>query len=157
MGRATNEVGTSSADFNGWSSHKERLLDVLSARSTADARREHRVPVLRHLGCYQSPALPTSQLAGRGTHSSRKTRSESLTWPCWLTARRAIAAGEELTSDYATMTSLAGWRMPCTCGSEDCRGAITGEDWRLPELGRRYRGRFSPFLNERIAEVFGVD
>lgn len=71
-------------------------------------------------------------------------------------ARRDISAGEELTSDYATMTGFAEWRMPCNCGSANCRGTVTGEDWRLPELQRRYRGHFSPFLNKRI-ERFPLD
>ncbi len=68
-----------------------------------------------------------------------------------LVARRSIAAGEELTTDYATMTGFAEWHMQCNCGSASCRNVVRGTDWRLPELQGRYRGHFSPFLNERIA------
>jgi hypothetical protein len=72
-----------------------------------------------------------------------------------LIARRDIAAGEELTTDYATMTAFEDWSMACHCGTEICRGVVTGADWRLPALRARYRGHFSPFLNERIASTPG--
>jgi len=68
-----------------------------------------------------------------------------------VVARRDIEPGEELTIDYALFSVSAEWRLsPCNCGAETCRRDITGEDWRLPELQRRYRGHFSPFINERI-------
>jgi hypothetical protein len=70
-----------------------------------------------------------------------------------LIARRDIAAREELTTDYATMTGFEDWSMECHCGTEFCRGVVTGADWRLPALQARYRGHFSPFLNERIAST----
>jgi SET domain-containing protein len=65
-------------------------------------------------------------------------------------ARRDISPGEELTTDYATLSVIASWRMECRCGSLLCRGVITGEDWRRPELRERYRDHFTPFINERI-------
>lgn len=69
-----------------------------------------------------------------------------------LTARRDIAAGEELTADYmmweANEDYQADWQ--CRCGSPLCRKNITGRDWRLPALQERYEDHFSPFLNERI-------
>lgn len=65
-------------------------------------------------------------------------------------ARRDIAAGDELTFDYALATVVP-WQMECRCGSPLCRGAITGDDWRLPALQGRYRGHFSPFIEARIA------
>ena len=68
-----------------------------------------------------------------------------------LAARRDIARGEELTSDYATLTGFADWLMSCSCGTPLCRAVVRGTDWHDPELQRRYRGHFSPFLNERIA------
>jgi hypothetical protein len=68
-------------------------------------------------------------------------------------ARRDIAAGEELTVDYALFSVAPEWRMDCHCGSSRCRGVVTGNDWRLPELQQRYAGHFSPFINARIAEL----
>lgn len=67
-----------------------------------------------------------------------------------LAARRSVGPGEELTTDYATMTGFADWRMVCACGTTACRTVIRGTDWRLLELQARYRGHFSPFLNDRI-------
>jgi uncharacterized protein len=69
-----------------------------------------------------------------------------------LVARRPIHAGEELTVDYATMTVVP-WQMECRCGASSCRGVITGDDWRRPDLRERYAGRFSPFINARIARL----
>ncbi len=67
-----------------------------------------------------------------------------------VSARRDIAAGEELTIDYALMTVSPDWRMACQCGARLCRGVVTGNDWQLPELQQRYAGHFSPFINTRI-------
>jgi RimJ/RimL family protein N-acetyltransferase len=71
-------------------------------------------------------------------------------------ARRDIAAGEELTLDYALATVSPEWRMECHCGAAACRGVVSGNDWQLPELQRRYAGHFSPFINARIASRRGA-
>lgn len=42
---------------------------------------------------------------------------------------------------------------PCLRGTSLCRGRVTGDDWRLPELHRRYRGHFVPFLERRIEKA----
>lgn len=68
-------------------------------------------------------------------------------------ARRDIAAGEELTIDYSTISVVPSWRMECRCGSPLCRGVITGDDWRKAELQARYRDHFSPFINVRIRQL----
>src|SRR5262245_24812409 len=52
-------------------------------------------------------------------------------------ALRAIAAGEELTLDYATIERPAE-PMACRCGAGCCRGLTTGQDWRHPESRRNY-------------------
>ena len=67
-------------------------------------------------------------------------------------ARRRIEADEELTVDYGTMTVVP-WQMECRCGAACCRGVVTGDDWRRPDLRERYAGRFSPFINARIARL----
>lgn len=69
-----------------------------------------------------------------------------------LVARRDIAAGEELTADYALWEADEEWIVPweCNCGAPDCRKRITGKDWRLKTLQERYKGHFSPFINRRI-------
>jgi uncharacterized protein len=72
-----------------------------------------------------------------------------------IETRHDIARDEELTIDYATHTVSAAWQMEreCQCGSPLCRHIITGNDWRRPELQERYRGHFSPFIDDRIARL----
>jgi hypothetical protein len=70
-----------------------------------------------------------------------------------LVAMRDIAAGEELTYDYATSDSADYDEFACECGSALCREKVTGRDWMLPELQRRYRGWFSPYLARRIGAM----
>ncbi len=67
-----------------------------------------------------------------------------------LVAMRGIAAGEELTTDYALFDDTDE-TMPCHCGSAGCRGTISGRDWQRPELQRRYGGYFSDYLLRRIS------
>ena len=69
-----------------------------------------------------------------------------------LVAKNNIQAGEELTEDYAMWEVDSAFVMPwlCKCGLSICRGSITGEDYKIPELHQRYLSHFSPFINERI-------
>jgi len=62
-----------------------------------------------------------------------------------------IAAGSELTIDYAMIDGDPAERMECSCGAARCRRIITGEDWRLPELRQRYEGYFSRYIQDRLA------
>src|SRR5437868_5134466 len=64
-------------------------------------------------------------------------------------AMRDIAAGEELTHDWA-MTDDDDGRMECRCGSAMCRGIVTGKDWQRPELQERYGAFMSSYLREKI-------
>jgi hypothetical protein len=65
-------------------------------------------------------------------------------------ALRDIAAGEELTFDYAMNEDEPYDEMQCRCGSRSCRGTITGRDWQKPELQQKYNGYFSWFIQRRI-------
>jgi hypothetical protein len=62
---------------------------------------------------------------------------------------RDIAAGEELTHDWAT-TDDEDYRMECRCGATTCRKIVTGKDWQKPELQKKYAGYMSWYLAERI-------
>jgi uncharacterized protein len=64
-------------------------------------------------------------------------------------AMRPVAAGEELTHDWAT-TDDDDYELDCNCGSAVCRRRITGQDWRRPDLQQKYRGFFSSYLEEKI-------
>ena len=66
---------------------------------------------------------------------------------CWLDdetiiASRDIQAGEELTYDYATTDVDIPFQMDCECGSNNCRGTISNEDYLIPE----WQARFGEFL-----------
>jgi SET domain-containing protein len=73
----------------------------------------------------------------------------------FLVALRSIRTGEEVTFDYAMVVSESVhsdivFEMDCHCGSPKCRHHITEDDWKLPELRRKYDGFFSQYLQEKI-------
>ena len=43
-----------------------------------------------------------------------------------VVARRTLAAGDELTLDYATMLNEQSESFPCSCGAANCRGTVAG-------------------------------
>lgn len=68
-----------------------------------------------------------------------------------LVTRRPVAAGEELTYDYATGT--AGWTdraLYCHCETYRCRQVVEPDDWRIPQLQERYAGHFAPAVQRLI-------
>lgn len=70
-----------------------------------------------------------------------------------LVAMRDIAPGEEVCFDYAMTDGSPYDEFECACGAANCRGRITGNDWRLSELWQRYDGFFSLYLQRRIAQL----
>jgi hypothetical protein len=66
-------------------------------------------------------------------------------------AMRDVSPGSELTIDYAMIDGDPSERMVCLCGTRECRKVITGEDWGLPDLQRRYAGYFSRYIEDRFA------
>jgi hypothetical protein len=69
-----------------------------------------------------------------------------------LVAMRDIKAGEEVCFDYAMVDMSDADEFNCQCGSQNCRGRVTGEDWRLPELQNRYKGYFGAHVQRAINE-----
>lgn len=67
-----------------------------------------------------------------------------------LVAMRGIDRGEEICFDYAMSDGSPYDEFDCRCGSRWCRGRVTGNDWKQPQLQRRYRRYFSPYLQRRI-------
>jgi hypothetical protein len=68
-----------------------------------------------------------------------------------LVAMRDIAPGEEVCFDYAMSDGSHIDEFPCACGALQCRGTVTGNDWKRTELRARYGSFFSPYLSRRIA------
>jgi hypothetical protein len=65
-------------------------------------------------------------------------------------AMRDINAGEEVTFDYAMVDMSDADEFVCECGGPHCRGKMTGEDWRLPDLQKRYKGNFGAHVQRAI-------
>lgn len=76
----------------------------------------------------------------------------------FLVAMRDLKADEEVAFDYAMVLcespgKLEGYKFTCSCGSANCRGIVTGNDWMIPELQKRYDGFFSWYLQEKIEKL----
>ncbi len=67
-----------------------------------------------------------------------------------LVAMRDIAPGEEVCFDYAMCDGTPYDEFICSCGAQNCRGNITGEDWKRLDLRERYAGYYMPYLQRRI-------
>jgi uncharacterized protein len=70
-----------------------------------------------------------------------------------VVAMRDIAANEEVCYDYAMTDGTSYDEFTCACGAPNCRGRITGDDWRNPILWERYDGYFSFYLQRRIEQL----
>lgn len=130
----------------------EQLADLLAA-AASDPRRPYidciTVGEGLHLVLPPRQANGSSRQAnGYGNHSC----DPSLWWVSAyeLAARRPVDRGEELTNDYATSAAEPNFAMRCCCGSPLCRGVVTGDDWRRPELRERYGQHWVPALLARI-------
>ena len=66
-----------------------------------------------------------------------------------IVAMRDVEPGEEMTLDYAMFESSQ-YSFKCICGARNCRRTITGDDWRILELQKRYAGYFSGYLQKKI-------
>jgi len=94
----------------------------------------------------------------RATNGSLNHSCDSNLWmkdEITIIARRDIVPGEELTIDYALFSAQPHWVLDrlCQCGSPLCRHTITGNDWQIAAVQKRYKDHFSPFINERIAKL----
>jgi len=70
-----------------------------------------------------------------------------------LVARRGIAAGEEVTYDYATTEIAVEWAMACACGSLHCRGLVTNHDYLDPAWQARYGDHLPSHVLRAIARA----
>lgn len=64
-------------------------------------------------------------------------------------AIKNIKKGEELVLDYAFCESFC-QAFKCGCGSPQCRKIVTPNDWKIPQLQKKYRKYFSPYLKEKF-------
>jgi len=72
----------------------------------------------------------------------------------FLVAMRNIKKGEQVTFDYAMVLSKAKnvsfYKIKCFCGANNCRGYVTENDWKKPELQKKYDGYFQWYLQDKI-------
>ena len=77
-----------------------------------------------------------------------------------IAAGRDIAAGEEITLDHGTWNfdeaEYTWGDALCSCGSPDCRGPLTQNDWKLALVQKRYEGHFHPIVQRMIDEIPSV-
>lgn len=64
-------------------------------------------------------------------------------------AMRDIKKGEEITQDYGLLDNEK-YSFKCNCGSENCRGIVTGFDWKIKELQDKYYDYFIDYLKVKI-------
>jgi len=67
-----------------------------------------------------------------------------------LVAMRDIVPGEHVCFDYAMSDSSDYDEFECQCGAPNCRGRVTGNDWKRKDLQERYAGFFAPHIQRRI-------
>ena len=126
----------------------EELADLL-ARSAAGGPYVDTIAVSEGVHLVLAPW----QIVHYGNHSCDPTLWHTDAYT--LVTRRFVAAGEELTVDYATHTAEESFTMACRCGATVCRGVITGGDWRRPDFRSEYRGHVVPVVAARIAAAEG--
>lgn len=109
------------------------------------------------LGDYDFPIdenffmAPTSKeellITGSVNHSCEPT----LGWKNAITLEtiRDVKAGEELAPDYAMHGGYPN-NMICNCGAKSCRGTITADDWKNPEIRAKYGNWFIPYLKTKF-------
>lgn len=64
-------------------------------------------------------------------------------------AIRDIKAGEELTIDYAFIDN-EDYSFKCHCGSPLCRHVITGYDWKIKSLQKKFYPYFAQYIKDKI-------
>lgn len=71
-----------------------------------------------------------------------------------VSAMKPIKKDEEITIDYALFEHEIGKIeiADCRCGAPSCRRQITGGDWQIIKLQKRYKNHFSPLINKKIKE-----
>jgi hypothetical protein len=74
-----------------------------------------------------------------------------------LVAMKQINSDEEVTFDYGMVVfqsrNAKRYRIECQCGAKNCRGIITDNDWKIPELQKRYDGYFQWYLQDKIDRI----
>ena len=123
---------------------------ILDARSLARVRRRIADSYLQIGDGFYIGARTASEVRGNKLFINHSCEPNlGLRGQVSFVSLRAIRAGEELTYDWA-MEENVPTRTRCACGARRCRKTLTGRDWKLLSLQRRYRGYFSAYLEDKI-------
>ncbi len=72
----------------------------------------------------------------------------------FFVAMRDIKIDKDIVFDYAMVLyhpkNTKPYKMKCLCGSKDCRGIITDNDWKIKKLQKKYKGYFQYYLLEKM-------
>lgn len=75
----------------------------------------------------------------------------------FLVAMRKIKKNEEVTFDYAMTLHRSKnyplYKFKCFCGKKNCRKFICDDDWKRPDLRKKYKGFFQFYLEEKIKKL----
>jgi len=74
-----------------------------------------------------------------------------------MEALRDINPDEEITYDYCTTESEnslhAAAKWDCKCGAQNCRGKLTGLEYKNIELQKRYENRWASYIQKKIDKL----
>ena len=132
--------GETVVGFGGW------VITLDEVVALGPERQKRTLQVDDHLYMASGPERETADMVNHSCEPNCGLAGSQI-----LIAMRDIEVGEELSFDYATCDGSDYDEFPCFCESADCRGSVTGSDWRRPEIQARYLGWFSPYLAARIA------
>ncbi|MFA7209123.1 MAG: SET domain-containing protein-lysine N-methyltransferase [Parcubacteria group bacterium] len=86
-------------------------------------------------GFYAVPNMNYMPIAWLGNHSCEPNMGYDKKGSLILI--KNVKSGEELTHDYGFSVTDPEYKMPCLCGSKNCRKIITGNDWKNPEYFKK--------------------
>lgn len=66
-------------------------------------------------------------------------------------AIKAIPKGSEFLLDYSFLNTNPHYRMNCSCGSRNCRGIITGNQWKNPSFVEKNHRYFASTIRKLLA------
>lgn len=122
-----------------WGGRVFSLAEVASG--ITNERSLGRISETHYIGSLETDPETDDELMNHSCEPNIWLRDE-VTW----VAKRNLVAGEELFADYGTFEADPDWDMTCLCRTASCRTTITGNDWKLASLQRKYGQHFSPFL-----------
>lgn len=65
-------------------------------------------------------------------------------------AIKDILKDEELTYDYCMTETNPDYKMNLFCDKSSCRKVLSGDDWRIPQLQKKYKNYFSNYIKNHL-------